>query len=1250
MDAAAERARRIPDSIAFPSDLPISKHLDEIQTLLENHQVVIVAGDTGSGKTTQLPKMCLKAGFGKRGFIGHTQPRRIAARRVATRVAEELSLTLGDEIGYAMRFSDQCPPQALIKLMTDGLLLAEIRSDRSLSRYEVLIVDEAHERSLNIDFLLGYLKQLMPARKDLKILITSATIDVETYSRHFDDAPIVEVSGRSYPIELRYREPLAGEDLADQIVSCLQDIKGHPAAGSSAQDLLVFLSGEREIFETARELRQRLAPQSAPRQNSQALHAYEVLPLYARLTASEQNRIFQPGAQRRIVLATNVAETSLTVPNIGYVLDPGWARTSRYSFRSKLQRLPIEPISQASARQRMGRCGRIAPGRCYRLYSEDDFLSRPEYSEPEIKRTNLAAVVLQMRAFKLGDIHHFPFLEPPEPGAVRDAMRLLEELKALKDGRLTSTGHAMARLPVDPRLARMIVEASKRGVLREILIISSAMSIQDPRERPLEKQAQADQKHSEFADEQSDFLSLVKLWDWYEARRQELSGNALKRSLRKRFLSVTRMREWRDLHRQLVIVCHQLGYRMNESDGGYTGIHQAVLSGSLSLIGMKYEKGEYLGARNLKFRIFPGSAVYKKTPSWIVCSEVAETRRVYGRGVAAIQPGWVEMLAGHLVNRSFAEPHWNPRRGEVTAAETVTLYGLTLAENRQVSFKSQDPDLCRELLIREGLLSGALQTQGQFLTHNLTLVRQVIAEEEKLRIRGLVADEGVLAAFYAERIPADIVDTRSFERWRKKAEQSSPRLLFMTQSDVLQGETAPDQEYPSTLELDGVTFALKYSFAPGETHDGVSLRVPIGLLPHITADPLEWLVPGFLAQKCEALLKSLPKSDRRQLAPVPDKVDELLPTLLRPGTYRRGRLTHTLGELVEGFYGVRIDTRSWSFERVPDHLRLNVQVCDEAGKILRQSRDLSLLKRELQAPSEPQSLTRKRLAIEQKNLTEFPSEKLPNQLILKNNTIVYPALKDQGKCVEVVLCRSLEEQRVVNRAGYSRLVLLYQRQSVRFFRAELKKERDLGLYFAALGTAGQLEDQLLQTAAWACFFEGKVLPQTRVEMINRLSEGKSRLTPTFFELVASTKKVVKERFELVKVLAEISSPAYAGAVHDVKEQLERLLPKQFLQITPSSYLIDIPRYLQAAQYRLSHLQGRVEKDSEAMAEVAYFDERLLKLHRELGNTPAVIEFRFAIEEYRVGLFAQQLGTRAKISRKRLLKLSEPLVQAAEISD
>ncbi|MEQ8990382.1 MAG: ATP-dependent RNA helicase HrpA, partial [Pseudomonadales bacterium] len=800
-----------PLEIRFPDELPITAHAAEIGELLGRHQVVVVAGETGSGKTTQLPKICLQAGLGAERMIAHTQPRRLAARSVAARIAEELSVPLGEEVGYAVRFSDRTGPRTRLKIMTDGLLLTEIRRDRWLERYDAVIVDEAHERSLNIDFLLGYLRRVIDRRRDLRLIITSATIDVQAFSAHFRDAPVVEVGGRGYPVAVRY---VGGEDSHEaRLLACLEEIEAGPQG--RARDVLVFQSGEREILDTARMLRAAVGDRM------------EILPLYARLSQREQQRVFRPGQRRRVVLATNVAETSITVPNIGYVIDPGLARISRYSYRSKLQRLPVEPISRASADQRMGRCGRVAPGVCYRLYDEADYLGRPEYTDPEIRRTNLASVVLSMEAFGLGDPSRFPFLDPPDPGAVRDARRLLEELTALDGRGLTAVGRTMARLPVDPRLARMLVAANAMRCLTELLIIVSGLAVQDPRERPPDKQGSADRAHATFADPRSDFLALLNLWRFFEQARQEHSRSGLKRELEQRFLSPSRMHEWRELHRQLLLAVREHDMTLNDAPADYASVHQAVLSGSLSLIGLHDEKGEYQGPRNLKFRVFPGSALADRTPRWLMAGEIVETRRIYARCVAAVEPAWIEAAAAHLVKRNYSEPHWSERRGEVLAYETVLLYGLPLVERRRISYARIDPDLCRTLMIRDGLVAGAVARPPPFLEHNLALVTELLDEEARGRQRGLLIAEGAQADLYEARLPTSVCSMTQLERWWRRAGEDERQALFFDRPLLTDqaGRPITEDDFPSSLTVRGVEFPLKYRFAPGEPDDGISVRV-----------------------------------------------------------------------------------------------------------------------------------------------------------------------------------------------------------------------------------------------------------------------------------------------------------------------------------------------------------------------------------------------------------------------------------------
>ncbi len=1224
----SELAQRLSASphIEFPDALPISAHSAEIARLIQNHQVIIVAGETGSGKTTQLPKICLQAGLGRRAMIGHTQPRRLAARAVATRIAEELQVSMGEEVGYAVRFSDQTGPRTLVKLITDGLLLTEIRRDRLLENYDVIIVDEAHERSLNIDFLLGYLKQIMARRRDLKIIITSATIDVAAFSRHFDDAPVVEVGGRGYPVATRYVDDERSPE--ERLVACLEEIDG--GALGPARDVLVFQSGEREILETARLLRGQLGDR------------LDILPLYARLSQRDQQRVFHPGRRRRVVLATNVAETSITVPNIGYVIDPGLARISRYSFRSKLQRLPIEPISQASANQRMGRCGRIAPGTCFRLYSEADYLGRQEFTDPEIKRTNLASVVLQMQAFGLGDVARFPFLDPPDPRAVRDAERLLHELGALGHGALTKIGHVMARLPVDPRLARMLIAADEKRSLREVLIIVSALAIADPRERPLDRQGSADRAHEAFADQRSDYLSFVNLWKWAEKVREEASRAALRRELEKRFLSPARMREWRELHRQLLLACRELGMRPNPEEADFASIHQALLTGSLSFIGQHDEKGDYLGPRNLRFRIFPGSGLAARRPPWVMAGEISETRRVYARCVAAVEPRWIEAAAPHLLKRRHSEPHWSARRGEAEAYETVTLYGLRLAEKRRVSYAAIDPAHSRDLMIREGLLTGAVPRSLLFVDHNLGLLRILQDREARGRRRDLLVSEDIQAALYDERLPPELHTWLQVEKWWRAASAAARDALFFTEADLT---TRPDisygeAEYPAQLVLGDAVCDLKYRFAPGETDDGVSVEVPLGMLGAVVAEALEWSVPGFFPAVCEQWLRSLPKTKRRHLAPLPEKVEALLPLLTREGRYRHGKLTAALARALVDLFGLQVDATDWDPSRIDSHLLINIRVMGPDGTLLAQGRDLKALQARFADQVQQRLQQGLPAELERSALTRFPEDiELSGATVLEDTggqVVVYPSLVDAGDHVDLKLLGSPEEQRDANRCGYPRLALLHMGQEARRLRKRIERERELGLYFAALGPARLLCDEVLRGVAWYCFFEDRPLPQSAESFAQRIAQEKPRAAVVFDEVLEIVRRILRKRFEIVRQLDAMTSPAFAAALEDVRSQLQRLVPADLLTVTPRARLNDIPRYLDGVRYRLEHLQGKVRKDQELTAVVRAFEQRLDRLRaRSREQDSRWQQLRFGVEELRLGLFAEPMGTRGKVSTKRL---------------
>ena len=1184
-----------PLTLEFPPELPISEHAEEICDLLRSHPVVVVAGETGSGKTTQLPKICLAAGLGERRMIAHTQPRRLAARAVATRIAEEMGVVLGEEVGYAVRFTDQVSDGTRVKLLTDGLLLTEIRRDRLLKRYDCVIVDEAHERSLNIDFLLGYLKGVLARRRDLRVIITSATIDVAAFSKHFGDAPIVEVGGRTYPVEVRYLDDEAAlEPFEDQLLAAIEDIETGPQ--SRARDILAFLPGEREILETARLLRERLGQR------------LEVLPLYARLSAADQQRVFRPGGKRRIVLATNVAETSLTVPNIGYVIDPGTARISRYSFRSKIQRLPVEPVSQASADQRAGRCGRVAPGTCFRLYTEADYLGRPEYTDPEIKRTNLASVVLSMRAFDLGDPARFPFLEPPDPRMIRDAEKVLQELGALKDDRLTDVGRTMARLPIDPRLARMLVAADRTRALTELLVITAALAVSDPRERPVEKQGSADRAHEQWQDERSDFLAFLNLWRWFEAQRDRLSRSQLRRALTKNFLSNNRMREWLALHRQLLLAAKGLGLRINREPADYSSVHQALLAGSLGMIGTHDEKGEYLGPRNMKFRIFPGSVLAGKRPKWVVAAEIVETRRVYARTVAQVEARWIEEAGGPLLKRRFSEPHWSLNRGEAVALETVSLYGLILADGRRVSLRRVDPVEARKLFLLDGLVRGAIKKPPDFLTHNLELAAAIREEEDKGRRRDLLAGEGELAERYDALIPEPVLSARDLNRWLTKAADTETNRLFFSR-EMLSGAGSArysENDFPGELEMRGNAFPLRYRFAPGTTDDGVSVEVPLGLLDAVVPQALVWNVPGMLAGVCEQWLRSLEKSKRRRLTPIPDAVNAVLPVLSAPNVFRQGRFEVSLADAIEHEFGLRIAAEDWHPERIEPHWQVNVKVLDASGELLAESRDFESLRERFAAELAERMDEGLKEAHEETGLRDFPDQAPTGTVILGaggSEVVAYPALVDEGESVSVRHLTSADDQARTNRSGYARLALLKLGQTARYLKKQIASDRTLGVLYAPLGGAELFRDELLKASAWSCFFEGRALPENAAAFSKRLNEHRGELTETLNRLQTDLRRILETRQALVAALDAATSPAFAQAVADIRAQLASLVPADVLTSTPSDRLSDIPRYLEAALYRLNNLQGKVGRDSELIEVLSDFSDSVERLRTELEETP-----------------------------------------------
>lgn len=1257
--AEVERRKTlVPSPIHFPA-LPVSERREEIEALIERHQVVVLAGETGSGKTTQLPKICLNVGRGVRGVIGHTQPRRIAANTVANRIAEELQTTLGDKVGYQVRFSDQSSPNTLVKVMTDGILLAEIQQDPFLSKYDTLIIDEAHERSLNIDFLLGYLKQLLPKRPDLKLIITSATIDLERFSKHFDNAPIIEVSGRTYPVEVWYRPPFELEaededvepDLNLAIVNAVAEIDAFERAGQSLRggDILVFLSGEREIREAADALRK-----------AQFNHL-EVVPFYARLSLAEQQKVFAPHTGRRIVLATNVAETSITVPGIRYVIDPGFARISRYSYRTKVQRLPIEPISQASANQRKGRCGRVSDGICIRLYSEEDFLSRPEFTDAEILRTNLAAVILQMLQLRMGDIHKFPFIDPPDSRMISDGYKLLEELQAVTPKQtLTPIGTALAKLPLDPKLARMLMAAEQQSCVSEILIIASALSVQDPRERPQEKQQHADQMHRRFWSEHSDFITLINLWNYYEEQRQALTQNQLRKLCKKEFLSYMRMREWRDVHHQLCIAVKDLKIKTNQEPAPFESVHKALLTGLLGNVGFNHEEKEYLGARQRKFTIFPGSALHKKTPKWIMAAELIETSRLFAHSVGKIEPEWVIEAAKHLVKRQHFEPHYDAKTGQVMAYEKISLYGLTIVEKKKVVFNHIDPKLAREIFIRAALVEGQYahhpkrrhnpNAKNDFFAHQLQLLKELEELESKSRRRDILVDEQVIFDFYNERIPEDIVNWAGFERWRKDVEQSQPRLLYLTR-DILMRHDAGDitrAQFPNELEWKGMVFPLSYHFEPNHPFDGVSLHVPVSVLHQVPAHLLDWLVPGMLRDKVINLIKSLPKPLRKHFVPVPDVADKVLGALSPDNL----PLTEALGVQLKRISGVDIKKSDFQGE-IENFYRFNIHVVDEEGKIIESARDLDVL-REKYRKRVQQNIQSAATDIEKADITRWDFGPLTEAISLPRGGIsirAYPALVDKKTSVSLqALDNPLLAQHLSQR-GVTRLLFLNLSQKVKYLQKELLKTQQVALTHANIGTREQVVDDLIMAAIMQLAVpDAMAIPRTAEAFSLLLQKIEPELIAHTQELAQILQTSLAQLVEVRKQLKQHKNNlALAYCIADINEQLKGLFYEGLVYATPHKWLSQYPKYLKAILLRIEKALLNAQKDRLTINQVSPFTDRLTEVLEKEGayrmaQVEALMDFRWGIEELRISLFAQTLKTSIPISDKRLEKQWE-LVKA-----
>jgi ATP-dependent helicase HrpA len=1248
-ERVAARAARVP-ALSYP-ELPVTARADDIIQAIKEHQVLVVAGETGSGKTTQLPKLALAAGRGVRGYIGHTQPRRIAARSVAARIAEEMNSPPGELVGYKVRFTDEFSPEGFVKLMTDGILLAELAQDRYLSAYDTLIIDEAHERSLNIDFLLGVLKQLLPRRPDLKVIITSATIDVERFSRHFADsaghpAPVISVEGRSYPVEVLYR-PLSAEGVSSDedegfdeieeaipraVLAAVEECLQHERqAGRRGQgDILVFSSHEREIREIAETLRKYGPPHT------------EILPLYARLSLAEQQKVFQTGRGRRIVIATNVAETSLTVPNIHYVIDPGFARISRYSYRSKVQRLPIEAIAQASANQRKGRCGRIAPGLCIRLYSEEDFLSRPEFTVPEIQRTNLAAVILQMQALSLGDIDEFPFLDAPDSRFVSDGFRLLEELGAVSEERkVTPVGRQLAKFPVDPRIARMLLEASARGALREVLIIAAALGSQDPRDRPHDRQQAADERHAQFRHPDSDFLWYVKLWDTLEAQRGELTESQRREFARRHFLSWLRLREWRETHRQLLLLAREAGWEENREEASYEELHRALLAGLLSRIAQKQEDREYLAARGQKAFIFPGSVLAKKGPPWIMAAELVETQRVYARTAAKIEPEWAEAMAGELLKRKYFEPHWEKRQGRVVAYEQTSLYGLVLNPKRKVGYEGIDRAEAREIFIRSALVEGDVALKAPFFRHNQEMIEEVRVLEDKVRRRDILVDEETLYAFYDERIPAEIANLDNFEAWRRRVEREDPQHLFLSREYLLAREVdeADTQEFPDVLEQGTVRFALEYRFEPGHPADGVTLLAPVGLLDEVDETRLRWLVPGLLPKKIEALLKNLPKPLRRQLVPVPESAAALAAQI----DFAQGELHTALVALLRQ-RGVIATPADFNEDALEPHHRFNIRVLGEKQQVLAEGRDLTALKRELRETGTAR-LDVQSSSLEQSGLTDWPDTDIPESVALTVRGMqsrAYPALVPAGEGVDLRLFPRRREAEAAHRQGLNRLFQLQAAGEFRQVRSRVGQNKTLALQFSPYGSRAELERQFAEAVADHVFVVNRPLVYTRPAFGDRLAAGRRTVLEDAEKLAAVVVQTYNLLTEVKGRLGDVAGPVFTASLRDMHAQLEALEPGRFMAAIPFERWQHYPRYLRALLARLDKLPNNAGKEAPACAELQRrwqdYEARAQKLAAREIEAPALMDYRWLLEEYRVSLFAQTLKTAVPVSAARLDRL------------
>ena len=1241
-EVADGRRANVP-AVAYPPELPVSERSGEIVEAVRGHQVVVVCGETGSGKTTQLPKICLEAGRGVYGVIGHTQPRRIAARTVSKRLTDEIAQSAGIEaaanaVGYKVRFHDETSPGGYVKLMTDGILLAETQGDKFLSRYDTIILDEAHERSLDIDFLLGHLRNLLPSRPELKLVITSATIDPGRFSKHFGDCPIINVSGRTYPVEVRYR-PTLDEDggqvteMTEAVVAAVDELGRDPIVRGG--DTLVFLSGEREIRETAKALEE--ASGGGGRHGK--LGSFDVLPLYARLSNAEQNRVFATQQRRRVVLATNVAETSLTVPGIRSVVDTGFARISRYSPKSKVQRLPIEDISKASADQRKGRCGRVAPGVCVRLYAEDDFEQRPAYTDPEILRTNLASVILQMKAFGLGDVEAFPFIDPPDLRQVRDGYQTLIEIGALNEHRqLTETGRLLARMPIDPKLSRMVLAAEKENCLEEMIVIASALSIQDPRERPMDKQKEADEAHVIWKAGGSDFLTLLNLWSWYRKTARERSRSKLRQACGTHFLSYLRMLEWQDVQRQLREVVAGFGWRLNGEPANGEQVHRAVLPGLLANVGHKGDANEYEGVRGRKFFLFPGSVTFSSKPQWVVAAELVETTRLYARTVASVKPEWVEEAAGDLVKKTYGEAYWQRPTGRVLAPMKVSLFGLPVAK-RAVDYGKVDPKKSRSIFIRSALVDGDYDSGAAFFRHNAKLVREVELMEAKTRRRDIMVEPATRFAFYDARLPASCVDQRSFDQWRKRAEKDDRRLLFMQPEDLMARAAGEVEggDFPDAIVTNGVTLPLTYRFDPGHDFDGVTATVALADLHAIDPARLDWLVPGLIEEKCIDLVRTLPKAIRKNFVPVPEYAHRAV--LRMP--FGQGDLLAALAPALAKQNGSAVTAADFRPEELTDYLKMNVRVVDEAGNAVSHGRDVHELRKRLRVRARENLADLPDPTWSRDGLKTWDVGDLPERVELKVGGRVvqgFPALLDRGESVSLRLLESADAAKANHRRGVRRLLLLDYAKEIRYQTEDSPHLPQMRLHYAPIGDVKRLREHL-QEAVGDRLFAGDDPADVRTAAAfeEKVNAAWGRLGDVARDITKAAADTLARRHRVHLMLERKVAPILVPSLEDMREQLAHLVPSDFLLTTPPRWLPHVPRFLAAIEARLAKLlDAGLDRDSRGATSVfpfwkAYLDR--LSTPDAGPLSPAWVEFRWLIEEYRVGLFAQQLGTSVKVSEK-----------------